>query len=130
MPEGTKLGDNENGSLFIGEKGIATAGEYGGSPRLLPDDRMKDFTPPAATLPRISGGNHYRSFLSAIKGGEPASSNFEYAAPFTEMVLMGNIALRCGGRIEYDTAQAKITNLPEANALLTKTYRKGWELPV
>ncbi len=130
LPEGTKLGDNENGSLFIGEKGIATAGEYGGSPRLLPDDKMKDFTPPAATLPRVPGGNHYRSFLSAIKGGDPASSNFEYAAPFTEMVLMGNIALRCGARIEYDAAQAKITNLPEANALLTKAYRKGWELPV
>ncbi|NLF58429.1 MAG: Gfo/Idh/MocA family oxidoreductase [Candidatus Hydrogenedens sp.] len=130
VPEGQKLGDGSNGSLFIGSEGVLTAGEYGGDARLLPDERMKDFTPPAQSIPRISGGNHYRDFLAACKGGSPACSNFDYAGPFTEMVLFGNIAMRCDKRLEYDCEKMAVTNDPDANKFLTKEYRKGWELPI
>ena len=85
---------------------------------------------PDQTIPRVGGANHYRNFLDACKGGAPAVSNFDYAGPFTEMVLFGNIALRCDKRLEYDFAKGEVTNDKEAAKFLRKEYRKGWELPV
>ena len=49
-------------------------------------------------------------------------------APLTETMLLGVVAMKADKPIEYDGAAGKITNLPEANALLDRTYRKGWEL--
>ena len=57
-----------------------------------------------------------------------AGYNFQYAGAFTEIVLLGNVAYRVGQAIQYDPATMKVTNVPEANALLTKSYRKGWEV--
>ena len=54
----------------------------------------------------------------------------DYAGPFTEMVLFGNIALRMNAAVEYDVESMSVTNNPAAAAFLTKEYRKGWELPV
>ena len=130
IPEGQRLGDDANGSLFVGADGWITAGEYGGEARLLPDVRMADYARPAKSLERVGGANHYRNFLEACKGGAPAVSNFDYAGPFTEMVLFGNIALRLNKRVEYDVNTMSVTNDPAAGVYLTKEYRKGWELPV
>ncbi|MEC7567081.1 MAG: gfo/Idh/MocA family oxidoreductase, partial [Planctomycetota bacterium] len=55
-------------------------------------------------------------------------SNFAYAGPFTEVVLLGNVAYRAGGSIDYDPESMKITNNEQANTLLRKEYRKGWEI--
>jgi len=130
IPEGQRLGDGNNGSLFVGDDGWITAGEYGGEARLLPDERMAEYTPPPKTLERVGGASHYRNFLQACKGGAPAVSNFDYAGPFTEMVLFGNIALRVNRRVEYDVVAMTVPNDAAAGAFLSKEYRKGWELPV
>jgi predicted dehydrogenase len=132
--EDVRLGemrDGKNGSLFIGDKGIATAGKYGAKdPRLLPDDRMFDYTFPTPSIPRIEGDmkGHYADWIQACKGGRPACSNFNHAGPFTETVLLGNVALRVGQKITWNKAQMKIANLPEANRYLHASYRKGWRL--
>jgi predicted dehydrogenase len=130
VPDSQKLGDGDNGALYIGDKGILTTGEYGGDARLLPDEKMKDYARPAQTLERVQGGNHYRNFAEACRTGKPAVSNFDYAAPFTEMLLFGNIAVLAGKKVEYDREKMRVTSDPAMNSLLTKEYRKGWELPV
>ncbi len=131
VPKDQKLGDGVNGSLYLGESGAATAGEYGGDARLLPDAVMADYTLPEQTIPRIRAQSPYRNWIEACKSGEPAVSNFDYAAPLTVVANMGNVALHAAGEvIEYDVAAGKITNNEKANALLTKKYRAGWELPV
>ncbi len=135
VPDDQQIGDGEwgertNGSYFLGDKGVATAGEYGGRPRLLPDERMKDYAPPAPTIPRIDAQNHYRNWFEACKGGTPACSNFEYSAPFSEMIVLGGLAIRMNQRLEYDCVTGKLTNIPNSDHLLTKEYRKGWELPI
>ncbi len=132
IPADQKLGDSDgaNGALYIGDKGILTTGTYGGDARLLPDEKMKAYTMPAQTLERISGENHYRNFIEACKTGTPAVSNFDYAAPFTEMLLFGNIAVLAGKKVEYDREKMQVTSDPSLNRFLTKEYRKGWELPV
>ncbi|MFO0343986.1 MAG: gfo/Idh/MocA family oxidoreductase, partial [Planctomycetota bacterium] len=45
-----------------------------------------------------------------------------------EVVLLGNVAYRIGQTIEFDPETMRVTNVPEANALLSKTYRQGWEV--
>jgi len=55
-------------------------------------------------------------------------SNFDYASRLTEMVLLGNIAIRAGKRIEWDAEKMSVTNLPEANRFVKREYRKGWTL--
>ncbi len=130
IPAEETLGDGENGSLFIGTKGYLTAGEYGGKPRLLPEARMNDYKKPDPILPRVSGSNHYRNWLEACKGGEPACSNFEYSVPLTEVVLLGCIAQRLERKLKYNFKEGKFIGDDEANQLLTKPYRPGFELPV
>ncbi len=114
-----------NGSLFVGDRGrIAIA--HGGDPKLLPEEKFADFSGPKPYLPKSPG--HHRQWINACKTGSPTGSHFGYAGPFTEIVLLGNVAYRAGQTIEYDPEKMKITNVPDANALLTKTYRKGWKV--
>jgi predicted dehydrogenase len=119
-PEGLEdersLGDG--GTIYIGDKGII----YNG--RLLPESRMRDYPQPPKSLPRSPG--HYNEWLLACKGGEPAGSNFDLAGPQAETVLLGNIALLTRKKLQWDAPNLCITNVPEANDLLRKTYREGW----
>ena len=124
------LGDgNENGSIFYGDKGVLTCGCYGDSPRLLPKEKMNDFKRPDRTIPNSVG--HYKEWLNACKGIMPEkgnwTNNFDYAGPFAEVVLLGNLAIRAGKKIEYDSTAMKVTNLPEANQYLQRTYRKPYQ---
>jgi hypothetical protein len=68
-----------------------------------------------------------RDFIRACKGGDPACSNFEVSSPFVEWMLLGVIALRHEGKLEYDPDKMRITNNKDANRLLRPTFRKGWE---
>lgn len=114
-----------DGSLFIGDKGMLTTGTYGDVTRLIPVEKMQDYRMPAPLLTRSPG--HMRDFIRAAKGGDPACSNFEVAAPFVEWMLLGVIALRNEGKLEYDPDKMRITNNSEANKLLKPTFRKGWD---
>jgi hypothetical protein len=114
-----------DGSLFIGDKGMLTTGTYGDVTRLIPIEKMKDYRMPAPTLTRSPG--HMLDFIRACKGGDAACSNFDVAAPFVEWMLLGVIALRHEGKLEYDPEKMRIVNNKEATNLLKPTFRKGWE---
>lgn len=115
-----------NGTLIVGSKATVFADTYYSSARIIPEVKRRELAPtlPAKTLPRIQGG-HFLEWVNACKGGTPAGANFEYAAQLTETVLLSNVAVRARRPIEWDTAAMKVTNLPEANQYLTKTYRAG-----
>ena len=115
-----------NGSVFLGDKGIITTGTYGENTRLVPMDRMKDYKFPSELLTRSPG--HYRDWIRAAKGGDPSCSNFSVAAPMTEWILLGVIALRVEGKIEWDSAKMRISNNAEANKYLKPYVKKGWTL--
>ncbi|MFI5379989.1 MAG: Gfo/Idh/MocA family protein [Tepidisphaerales bacterium] len=115
------------GVMFIGEKGVIQCDGAGGAPRLFPNTLRASYKAPAKTLARSKG--HHRDWLDAIKGGPAASSNFDYAARLTEITLLGVLSLRLGGKtIHWDAANMKAPGLPEADALIRESYRKGWEL--
>ena len=108
----------ESGTIFVGDKGKMWCETYSESPRLIPETAMQAFQRPPRTLPRVPEGRagHEKNWLDAIRQKGQAVSNFDYAGPFTEAVLLGNVALRYPGqRLLWDAATLKITNLPEAD---------------
>ncbi|MBN2476131.1 MAG: Gfo/Idh/MocA family oxidoreductase [Pirellulales bacterium] len=116
-----------NGKIVVGTQGKLTVGE--GGIRLMPEEKMKDFQPPEPTIPRCQS-DHFGEWVAACKGGRPAFSNFDHAGPLTEMVLLGNLAVRAGvgNKVEWDGPAMKSTNRPELNSLVRRDYRPGWEL--
>jgi predicted dehydrogenase len=135
VPEGELIGDKDiNGSLFIGDKGMVTTGCYGENTRLVPEARMKDYKLPPQVLSRAPGPakewirGHYRDWIRACKGGEPACSNFSVSGPFAQWMLLGVVAMRIGeGKLNWDAQAGRFTNSAEANALLKPKFRKGWK---
>jgi hypothetical protein len=43
-------------------------------------------------------------------------------------MLLGNVAMRVGKKIEYDGQTGQVTNCPEAAQFVKREYRKGWTL--
>lgn len=114
-----------NGSMLVGSKNTMLVNDTGGI-RLIPESRMKDLQQPKSFIPRSPG--HKKEWLAAIQGGPPASSNFTgYGGPLAECVLMGNLAIKAGKKIEWDGEKLKAVNAPELDAFIHPEYRKGWE---
>jgi predicted dehydrogenase len=120
--------DPEDGILLVGDKGKMLVTGWGGEhPRLLPQSLDKAYQRPPPTLPRSIG--HYKEWIQACKTGSPTRSNFDFAGPLTEAVLLGSVCIRNGGdKLVWDSANMKITNDPDANKHLHYEYRKGWNL--
>jgi predicted dehydrogenase len=121
------LGDNQrlpsNGSIFIGTAGSILLPHIGG-PQLLPREKFLDFK-----RPKLEGRNHYVQWVNACLGKDKTSAGFDFSGPLTETVLLGVLAARFPEKkLQWDAAQLKFTNLPEANQFVRLVYRKGWEV--
>jgi predicted dehydrogenase len=125
MPQGTRL--DGNGVLYVGSKGKMHHGSHGGMPQLLPASLHEQAELVPQTMARSPG--HYEEWLLACKGGPKPVSNFDYAGPLTEIVLLGVLALRAPGqRLEWDSANLRVKNLTHVNDFIHTEYRKGWSL--
>ncbi len=125
--EDARVLDREDGVIFVGEKGkILVEGWGGDRPMLIPESKMKAYKQPPKTLPRSIG--HHKEWLEACKGRGTTRSNFDFAGPLTEAVLLGTVSVRTGKRLEWDSKNLRITNEPQANAFLHYEYREGWSL--
>jgi hypothetical protein len=142
-----EMGNWDGGVIFEGTKGKIMADCYGANPRLLPTKLMKETTMPAEKIKRVPEG-HYVQWVNACIDGYGkgvTSSPFEYAGPFTESILIGNLAIRSWmmqnpkmkgwgdkylGRkkLLWDAKNMKITNFDEANQFVKREYRDGWKL--
>ena len=151
---GEQMGNSDGGVIFEGSKGKIMCGVYGVNPTLLPTSLHKDFKEPDETIPRIKNGagGHQQNWVEACINGTPTSSGFDYAGPFTEAILMGNLGIRSynmkklkagktpqswdpwkfPGRIklEWDGPNMKVTNFDDANQFVKRKYRDGWSLGV
>lgn len=126
VPKGEQLGDKDNnGSVFIGDKGVMTTGCYGERTRLLPASKMEEYKMPPQLLTRSPG--HYRDWIRACKGGDPSCSNFSVAGPFVQWMLLGSISMRFEGKLEWDAAKGQFTNNKAANEYLKPKFHKGWK---
>jgi hypothetical protein len=127
LEDGREL-NREDGLLFVGEKGKMLVEGWGGSsPRLIPEKRMHEYKRPPKTLPRSIG--HHKEWIAGCKTGAATRSDFDFAGPLTEAVLLGTVCVRMGGgKLIWDSENLKITNVPEANKYIHYEYRKGWTL--
>lgn len=119
---------DNSGQMWIGETGTLIAGTYGENPRLTNEKRDAELkaNPPAQKYPRTKGV--YAEWIEGIKTGTQPGSNFSYAGPFTELVLLGNLAVRSQRLIELnpDTGEILTQGIPQE--WLRPTYRAGWTL--
>ena len=147
LQPGEAFGNWDGGLLFIGTKGKMLFDCYGSNPRLLPTRLMDEKRMPKQKIKRVPEG-HYLQWVNACiagYGNATTSSPFEYAGPFTESVLMGNLAIRSWlmknpklkgwddkylGRkkLLWDAENMKVTNFDEANQFVKRDYREGWSL--
>ncbi len=125
LPQKAEMGDN--GRLLIGDNGFILGNS------VFPEARAKEVEHLAKEIPRSNG--HYEEWLAACKGGAPAGSNFDWAGPLTEAVLLGNVALRSQLREDltlmkllWDGPGLKFSNSEAANKFLRREYRAGWTL--
>lgn len=127
LPSAELLEGNQpakSGSLMVGEKGrLYSPGDYGADTQLL-----GGATPVEVTVPESPG--HFQEWVRAIRGGEPAMSNFpDYASPLTETVLLGNLAVWADGKkIEWDARELRAVNAPEVEPIIRSHYRSGYSL--
>jgi len=123
LPEGQPMGDN--GRLLVGEKGFIL------NDTVFPEPLAKEAAAVPTRIPTSAG--HYVEWIAACKGGPASGSNFDWAGPLTEAVLLGNVALRNQLREDltlrkllWDSAGLRFSNMPEANQFIRRTYRPGW----
>jgi predicted dehydrogenase len=117
---------SSNGAVFVGSKGMMSTVERGEGVQLLPEERWADYQLPPELLTRSPG--HMLDWIRYCKGGEPSCSHFGISGPYTEWVVLGAIAFRVPGKLEWDSANLRFTNSDEANRYVKPTFREGWEL--
>ncbi|MCP4170375.1 MAG: Gfo/Idh/MocA family oxidoreductase [Fuerstiella sp.] len=121
LPADLKLPNQ--GTLFVGESGVIVL-PHGGKPMVFPDDLLTGYE-----IPTVEKRSHFESWYEAIRTGNPACASFDFAAPLTETVLLGNIAVRFPNqKLKWDSAALRFTNNDEANLFIKCEYRQGWQL--
>jgi hypothetical protein len=113
------------GMMFVGDKGKIIAGFRGEKPLLYIENKMVIIE---EATDEQSGRDSNDVWINAFKSNVQSPGSFINARPVTETILLGAVSLRSGKRVEYDSENMKITNIPEANKYLTREYRPGWEL--
>ncbi|MFC1746803.1 Gfo/Idh/MocA family protein [Candidatus Neomarinimicrobiota bacterium] len=126
-----------SGMLYVGDKGKIL------NNRIIPESRMQAYSgqqpaEPQPRAPRQTGARTYNigslppdfdQWIAACRGGtKDTPGNFISAESLSTMVNLGYTALRAGRKLYYDPVNVAITNYPEANRLLTREYRTGWQL--
>ncbi|HVW00540.1 MAG TPA: Gfo/Idh/MocA family oxidoreductase [Planctomycetaceae bacterium] len=110
-----------SGSVLIGEKGTLVI-PHVGHPQLFPTESFANFS-----WPELGDVDHYVQWADACRGAGETTSKFDYSGPLTETVLLGTVAIRKRGEtLAWNAAELKTDNA-SANALVTKSYRQGWE---
>ena len=112
------------GVAFVGENGVLVS-DYGKN-ILSPSAKFKDYQRPEQSIAPSAG--HYNEWLKACRGEGETLCNFDYSGSLIEHNLLGNVAHRAGQTLDWDAKNFRITNDEAANKLLTKEYRKGWEI--
>jgi hypothetical protein len=116
-------------TLYTGNDGMILCDFTGGNPKLLRRPRRQprqEFVEPSQTLPRPIG--ELEQFVKGCRGEAKPDASFESAYPFAETILLGTIAQRVPGKLNWDAEKFEFTNSTEANALKFRKNRPGWEL--
>jgi predicted dehydrogenase len=113
----------DQGSIFLGTRGAMLLPHIG-RPVLLPEAQFEGYE-----RIRVGGEDHWRQFIEGVLGHGQPLANFDYSGPLTEAVLLGSVASRFPQTtLEWNGAELRFRNVPEANAYLRSSYRSGWSV--
>jgi predicted dehydrogenase len=136
--------------VFVGTEGMLLVNYE--QRMLWPAKKFADFVPPAPSIPpsvgaeisqsaqwvaayqgfppgqRVAEVGHRAEWIAACKTGSATACNFGYSGAISEAVMLGTVAYRAGAALEWDAANLRVTNSPQANSLLKREYRRGWAL--
>ena len=126
LEPGRRFAGGGNGILFIGDKGKLMAEGWGGSPRIIPENKMKAYKRPAKTIARSKG--HHQDWINACKGGNQPHGGFDYSGPMTEVILLGNVALRTKQKLAWNAKEMKALNANNADQYIKPKFHNGWTL--
>lgn len=126
------------GNIFYGDKGIMVVKGYNKFQTYLGRDREPgisgdDGAPEATGMARGAGGTdaHIANFIKAVRKQDASILNgpVETAHLSSGLAHLGNIAYRLGRVLTFNPAAERFVNDAEADAMLTRDYRKGFEVP-
>ena len=117
----------EAGLLILGRDGAVVADSHNANVLFLPEEKFRE-TAKGGPRKLAASKGHYKDWLVACRGGEAPWASFDYAGPFSEFLMLGNVATQFKQELEYDPVAGKIVNSAEADQLLDFEYRKGWTL--
>ncbi len=110
-------------AMLVGTEGALLI-VHGGRLALLPQEKFVNYN-----MPKFEERNHYHHFVDACLGGEKTESHFAQTGPMTEAILLGTVAIQFPDiLLEWDDKNLKFPNYPEADKLLQRKYRDGWNV--
>ena len=119
--------EDDEGLIFVGDRGKILCTFNGGNPKLIPQTKMDSYKQPPKTLPRSPGNE--REWLDACKGGKvKPGGNFEFEGLVTETLLLGNVATQMGQKLNWDRSSLKVANSDVAQKYVRPERRSGWEI--
>ena len=133
-----------SGCLLVGDKGkLFSPDDYGAHFFIKLNDEkeyvdsgkheaIKDIaqTIPRNTLDSDTDKRHHLEWIEAIKAGKPEScySAFDIAAYLTEIILLGDVAMRAGQKLVWDGPNMKAKNTASAEQFVRRRFREGWKI--
>ncbi|MBD3413554.1 MAG: twin-arginine translocation signal domain-containing protein [Candidatus Aminicenantes bacterium] len=118
--------DIRGGTKWIGEHGWVWCNR--GGFETSPSSLIKEFIGPDETK-LYQSSDHYQNFLDCVKTRKQTITPAETAHRSASVGHLGVIAIEMGRKIRFDPQTETIVNDPEASRLLSRSYRKPWELP-
>ena len=119
--------DDDEGLLFVGDRGKILCGFNGSHPKLIPEAKMNSYQQPPKSLPRSLGNE--REWIDACKGSKvKPGGNFEFSGMVTETLLLGNVAARAGQKLYWDRSDMKVVDRDSLQKYIRPERRRGWEL--
>jgi predicted dehydrogenase len=125
LTDGQQMGDNDGGCIFYGTQGKIMCGAYASNPTLLPTSEMDHFSQPDKTIRRITNaldGGHEQDWIRACKESKESrvktSSDFDYAGPLNETVLLGVLAVRLKSlqrKLQWDGVNMRFKNIDSSD---------------
>jgi predicted dehydrogenase len=111
--------------------GTKWIGEYGwiwcdrGGLEADPPSALNEFIAPDE-IKLYKSRDHYQNFLDCVKTRRPTITPAEVAHRSASVGHLGVISIELGRKISFDPNTEKILNDPEADRLLSRSYRSPW----
>ncbi len=124
--------EGDNGILFEGSEGrfFVNRGKIAGKPV----DDLKENPLPDGAIEEVYGGkvseNHTANFIEGMKSRKQPISDVWSHNRMLEICHLSNIAMRLGRELKWDPVKREIIDDAQANSLLARENRKGFEINI